>query len=817
MNDPPSAFKRRLQVSVRNLVELSLRSGDLTSEFTGASRSIEAIRVHQRIQSSRPENYQAEVSVSRQIETDAFELTISGRADGVFETGDIPIIEEIKTTTADLDQLVETDHPLHWGQVKCYGAMLGAEKTAARVDLQLTYAHLDTGETRIFERRFDHSELEDFFKELIACYLQRATMMVNWRHARDTSIARLEFPFQMYRPGQRELAVAAYRAIRDNGQLLIQAATGIGKTMAALFPAIKSLTETRKDKIFYLTARTTGRMAAEKAMIELGSAGLKLKSLTLTAKDKICFEKDRDCSPDECDFARGHFDRINAAVDELFEHPAFTRQTIEATARAHRVCPFELSLEMSLLADCIICDYNYVFDPRVYLRRFFDDEPGHHIFLIDEAHNLVDRSRAMFSAELFKQTILEVRRKLKVPQPNIYRALGKINRWLLEARKKGENGAVQPGPVKPDSIFGNRTKEQSAKLKTGAETVISLRANLNGMDRLWAEALPPEEIYPLLRIFLRQTDRWLAKNLKTEYRKPLLDLYFEITAFMRIADLYGDNFATCYESDGRNLKLKLFCIDPARHLAEGLERCSSVVFFSATMSPLSYFCEMLGCRETAQYLDLPSPFPPENFQIFMADRVSTLYRRREETSLTVVEFLGEFVQRHEGNYLLYFPSYQYMQMVHDLFIERNAAFDTIQQSPNMSEEERERFLERFDSSNTDTLVGFAVMGGIFSEGIDLVGRRLTGAAVVGVGLPGICLERELIRDHFADIGFDYAYTFPGINRVLQAAGRVIRSESDRGSLLLIDSRYGTYRYKTLLPHHWRPVRIHSSESLRRTI
>ena len=757
-----------------------MRSGDLSFEFTGVNRSVEAIRAHQKIQSSRPADYHAEVTLGRQIEKEAFELTVKGRADGVFLSGAIPRVEEIKTTTMDLDRLSETDHPLHWGQVKCYGAMLSAERNAAHVDLQLTYANLDTGDTRIFERRYAQGDLEKFFDQLIERYLERAALMVAWRHERDTSITHLKFPFQVYRPGQREMAVAAYRAIRDGNQLLIQAATGIGKTMAAIFPAAKSLVETRHDKIFYLTARTTGRMAAEKAMAELGAAGLKLKSLTLTAKDKICFEKESDCNPDECNYARGHFDRINDAVDALFAQPIFTRQAIEATARTHRVCPFELSLEMSLLADCIICDYNYVFDPRVYLRRFFDEDPGHHVFLIDEAHNLVDRSRGMFSAELHKNSILDVRRLLKGPLPDIYRELGKINRWLLTARKKCDSGSTESLPER-------------------------------------AETQPPEGIYPLLRNFMRRTDRWLAQNLKTDFRKPLLELYFEVAAFMRIAELFGDNYATCYESDGRNLRLKLFCVDPSRHLTEGLLRCSSAIFFSATMSPLSYFRELLGCGSAAQFLNLPSPFPPENFRVFIADRVSTLYRQREKTKGDVVEFLSEFVRRVDGNYLLYFPSYVYMQMIYDLFTERNADIDTIQQAPDMSEEEREIFLERFDPGNRETLVGFAVMGGIFGEGIDLVGRRLSGAAVVGVGLPGICLERELIRTHFAEIGFEYAYTFPGINRVLQAAGRVIRSEKDRGSLLLIDSRYGTHRYKALLPRHWRPSRIHSSGSLRGNI
>ena len=777
--------KPRLQASVRDLVEFSMRSGDLVNEYTGANRAAEAIRIHQKIQKSRPEGYRAEVPVTADFDNDAFVLTVSGRADGVFESAGTPGVEEIKTTTVDIDRLSEEQHPLHWGQLKCYGAMLGAQKGAESVDLQLTYASMDSGDIRIFERRVQVSELAEFLAGLVERYLQRAAAMIEWSRNRDLSITSLEFPFDSYRPGQREMAVAVYRNIRDSGQLLIQAATGIGKTMATLFPAIKAMADIPAGKIFYLTARTTGRMAAEKAMAELSGAGLLFKSLTLTAKDKICFEKERDCAPDECDFARGHFDRINAAVDDLFGSCAFTRQAIEATARRHRVCPFELSLEMSLLADCIICDYNYAFDPRVYLRRFFDGEPGQHIFLIDEAHNLVDRSRAMFSAELSKQTMLDVRRSLRDRLPNVYRQLGKINRWMLDARKMTES--------------------------TGDRQPAALADSDGGTCR--AEALPPEAILPLLRVFMRQADRWLAKNEKTGFRKPLLDLYFEVSAFMRIAELYGGNFATLYRTDGRDLSLKLYCIDPARHLAEGLNRSRSAVFFSATMSPLPYFRQLLGCSTEARFLDLPSPFPSRHFQVFIADGVSTLYRRREETKQRVADFLGAFVQRAAGNYLLFFPSYRYMQAVHALFRRRYPSIDTLDQQPGMTEQEREDFLRRFRSGNQNTLAGFAVMGGIFGEGIDLVGNRLSGAAVVGVGLPGICLERELIRTHFADTGFDYAYTYPGINRVLQAGGRVIRSEQDRGSLLLIDSRYATFRYRCLLPEHWQPNRVRSPESL----
>jgi len=763
---PTLPLKRHLQAAVRDIVAFVLRSGDLVHEFTGAGRTLEAVHAHQRIQQSRPDHYRAEVIVAEQIETDGFVLTVSGRIDGLFEYVPIPLVEEIKTTTRDLETLGEADQSPHWGQLKCYAAMLARDRDLAAVDLQLTYAQLDSDQQRSFQHRLTRRDLDAFFEDLVDRYLAHAAMIFQWGLRREASIERLIFPFKGYRPGQREMAVAVYRTVRDGGQALVQAATGIGKTIAALFPAVKGLPLAPAGKIFYLTARTTGRLAAEKALDELRAKGLLLKSLTLTAKEKICLQADLQCTPEDCEYARGHYDRVNAAVEDLFDQSAFTRKSIEDAARSHRVCPFELSLEMALLADCIICDYNYVFDPRVHLRRFFSEDTGPHLFLIDEAHNLVDRSREMFSAELSKQVFLDVRREIKTHLPHISRQVDRINRWMLKARKQADAAA-----------------------------------------HAFSEAAPPDGLYPALRQFLRHTDRWLAMNLKAPFRQALLDLYFEAAAFMRIAELYGENFATCYSSAGRELKVKLFCIDPSRHLSEALQRSRAAVFFSATLTPFSYFRDLLGCASGAHQLDVPSPFPPENFEIYVAAGISTLYRNRKKTKTAVAGLLHAFVERAPGNYLIFFPSYEYMTMVHDIFSASANAVDTICQSPEMTEEEREAFLARFDSGNRNTLAGFAVMGGIFGEGIDLVGERLSGAAIVGVGLPGICLERELIRNHFAGVGFEFAYTYPGINRVLQAAGRVIRSEDDRGALLLIDQRYGTRRYSTLLPQTWRPARI----------
>jgi DNA excision repair protein ERCC-2 len=766
-------LKKELKIAVRDLVAHVLRSGDLKFEFLSATRPVEAIRIHQKIQQSRPDNYIAEVPISIQVASGTFILTIGGRIDGIYLESGGALIEEIKTTTRNLDYFEQHKDPIHWGQLKCYAYIYAKVQKLSEVGTQLTYYQMDTGDTRKFKQHYTIDALEPFFQDLSADYLRWAETIVNWEVVRDESIRKLEFPYDEYRPGQREMAVGVYRTIKNGGQFLVQAATGIGKTMAAIFPAVKAIAEGLNTKVFYLTARTTGRIAAEKALDELRKRQLKLKSLTITAKDKICFKPDSACNPEECEYARGYYDRINLALKDLLGRDALTRQAVEQMAHDHQVCPFEFSLELALWADCIICDYNYAFDPRVFLRRFFQEDSDDYTFLIDEAHNMVDRSREMFSAEIFKQPLLDMRRAIRNELPRIYKSLGKINSWMVRARK---------------------TCDENSRVRHDKE--------------------PPAELLPMLRRFLRVTERWLLRNIKASFREELLDLFFAISGFVRVAEQYDESYVTCFENKKKDLKLKLFCIDPSVQLESALNRCNAAVFFSATMTPMAYFKKILGCNDKAAGLILPSPFARENFTLFISDNVSTLYRHRERTKQEVSRVISTMVSQKKGNYLLFFPSYEYMMMVFESFKSGCPDSEIILQSPGMSESERDDFIDRFGRENQRTMVGFAVMGGIFGEGIDLVGERLSGAVVVGVGLPGISPEKELIRDYFTNThnaGFEYAYQYPGINRVLQAAGRVIRTETDRGVVLLIDQRYATYRYRSLFPTEWRPVKVQSHE------
>lgn len=759
----------RLTVAVRTLVEFALRAGDLESTFGGPGRAREGIRAHQQVRRARPADYTPEVAVAGEVAAEGVTLSLKGRIDGVFQEAGATVLEEIKSTSRELSALDPEGDPLHWGQLRVYAALYAAAQGADSLDLQLTYYHLASGETRAVRRRETRARLEAFLKEVAAAFLSWARGLDDWCRRRDAGIQALEFPYTDYRRGQRRMAVAVYRAIRQGGRLMVQAPTGIGKTMAAVFPAVKAMGVGLTSKIFYVTARTTGRHAAEQAFDALRQAGLAFKTLTLTAKDKACFEPAAACRPEECPYARGYYDRLPAARQAAFAVPALDQAALAAIAREHRVCPFELSLEMALWADAVIGDYNYVFDPRVYLRRFFSDTGNDFTCLVDEAHNLVDRAREMFSAALCKATLLAARRPLRGELPGVHRALGGVNAWMVKARRRCQ-------------AAGGASADRQA----------------------------PEDLLPLLRRFTHQAEAWLVLNLPRPWREALVEAYFEASAFLRIAEGFDASYATCLTTDGQDLQVRLFCIDPAGQLQEALARCRAVVFFSATLSPGDYFIRSFGCGPETPCLELPSPFPCANRCLLVSGRVSTFYRDREQTGEALAELLGRLVKGHAGNYLFFFPSYAYLDLVHGLFTRRHPAVATLTQAPEMPEAERNAFLARFTTTPDGTLAGFAVMGGIFGEGIDLVGKRLSGAAIVGVGLPGIDTERELIRQHFdgrEGAGFDYAYRYPGLNRVLQAAGRVIRSPTDRGVILLVDPRFRSARYRALLPTDWQPTAV----------
>ena len=794
-------------VSVRELVEFVLRRGDLSGQrdFVGTDRALAGTRGHQKLQRSRPAGYQKELRLSHEVERESFTLRVQGRLDGLWVTPGETVLEEIKTTRGSWSA---TADPLHWAQVKCYGFLYSCNRPPERLVLQLTYLALETGEVTQFREPATPEELKAFFETTVSEYREWIEDLHRWRQRRDQSIRSLEFPFESFRSGQRQLAVAAYRVLAKGGQLFLEAPTGIGKTMSVLFPALKVLGEAKLERIYYLTARTVGRMVAEKAFVDLRRAGLQLRTLTLTARETVCVRDGRPCDTSTCPLALGYYDRNRAAMRAALAQPELNRRVLETVGKEHQVCPFELALDLSTWVDAIICDYNYVFDPRVYLRRHFAEDSGPYAFLVDEAHNLVDRAREMFSADLELDQIQAVRRSIK-GQTRCARALSKLASGLrkLAGPPATQTLATQPVPVGGQlDLYGQQN------------TSVRPDESVSPSDSVRASRDLPGGLVSLLDAALCEMEALLLRNEPAEFREPLLELFFRLHSFRRTAEVYDQRFVTilaCFPS----VRVRLFCLDPSFLLRKASSRGKATLFFSATLRPIEYYRSLLGGEPETPTLQLASPFPREHLAVLVHDQIQTHLKARESSLVQVAEAVGALVGQRKGNYLVYFPSFKYLLAVLECFQQRYPAVSVLVQHSGMTELEREQFLAGFQAEHTQTLVGFAVMGGIFGEGIDLVGERLIGAVIVGVGLPQLCVERDLVRDYFQQQngdGFGYAYIFPGMNRVLQAIGRVIRSERDRGVVLLLDARFSEGRYRRLFPPWWQVTRVRGSEAITKT-
>lgn len=780
------AIEKRIRISVRDLVEFGFSTGDLDSRFVGMGKALLGARLHQKLQSLRKseaaegETYHKEVAISRTVVFRGLTFIITGRIDGISEGAGGITLEEIKTTSSPLEHINEDTYPVHWAQAQCYAFMYSEEYGKKISNIQLTYYNTESEEQKIFLKAVEAEELERYFAELLDKYCGWAYEMYEWSGLRNDTITMLDFPYAEYRKNQRKLAVAVYKTIAEGKRIFIQAPTGTGKTISALFPAVKALGEGNAEKIFYLTAKTITRQVALDAIRRMQDKGLRLKTIVLTAKDKICFKEETNCNPEYCEYARGYFDKVNEALKKLFaQEEIITREVLERHARESRLCPFELSLDTASWTDCIICDYNYVFDPRASLKRFFLEKENDYVLLVDEAHNLVDRAREMFSAELRKKPFLDIKRSMKNMAPFVAKSAADINSLLLALKKKyaGKNCCIDP-------------------------------LELKGLNRI-------------LREFTGYGEAWLGSNHGKTGHKELLELYFEAVAFLRIYELFDERY-TCYiELSGSDVKLKLFCLDPSKLLGDVTGRVKASVFYSATLTPIQYFKDILGGNEKDYNMRLPSPFEASNLSLTIAQNVSTKYKNREKSLTAVAGYIKSVLEARKGNYFVFFPSYRYMNEVYSIFTEQYPSFQILLQQPAMGEEDKESFLECFQQATEDGLAAFAVMGGVFSEGIDLAGDRLIGAVIVGVGLPQVCFERDIIMDYFNaknNMGFEYAYMYPGMNKVLQAAGRVIRDESDRGAVLLVDERFAGSRYADMFPEEWmHNSKVRSPQELERLL
>ncbi len=767
---------KSIRVSVKELVGFCTGGGDISKGGAGSAYEDagEGTAIHnafqKKMENEHGEAFKSEAYLKDTIKSDEMELTVTGRADGVLETSSHTEVYEIKSTWRMPEDIREDENPAHWGQAVCYGHMLSTGRESEKPFLiRLLYINRETGESKSFEKQYTGQELGKLYKGFADAYIEWMQKVRKWESIRDSGIKNLSFPFSEYRPGQRQMAAGVYRAVKDGERLFVQAPTGTGKTVAALFPCIKAMGEGLLDRIFYLTAKTVTSGIAVENCKKLCAGGLNLRVILLTAKDKVCPLEKRRCDPDYCERAKGYYDWSKEEVEDLLANQFLERGIIREYADKYNICPFELALDASLYCDVVICDYNYLFDPRVRLIRFFAEVKEDYGFIIDEAHNLVDRGREMFSCELSAKTIAGLQRGTKEEWKD-------LEKRLMDLGAEIEKLAVEKFPE-------NKRKVAAASVDLPyilAEKAMKCSAVMEG---------------------------YLEEEMPEEYFAEFMDMYFNLLFFAKIASLYDDKFNTFYMRDETDIKIKLMCLDPSKLLACALDAGKGAVFFSATLQPVKYYRNLLGGREFDPDLLLPSPFPEENLFVAVEARISTKYRNRHLSYEDIAFLLRAAFDRRTGNYIVFFPSYKYLQEVLQIYEVIKGHAKTLVQKPGMDEQEREDFLQKFEEYGNRTLVAFAVMGGIFGEGVDLPGEKLSGAVVVGTGLPAVCNERELIRRYYDETngeGFDYAYTYPGLNRVLQAAGRVIRSEKDKGFVILIDGRFAGRKYRDLFPSWWKP-------------
>lgn len=751
-------------ISVRDLIEFMLLRGDLLrgSRFVASDRMVVGTRGHQKIQKSRPAGYEAEVPVVFDHEAESFILRVQGRIDGLWMRESRPLIEEIKTVQ---EPWSGNPKDLHWAQARSYAAILSIQRYWPEVDLQLTYLELDSQHTISFQVRGDLESLTQWWIHLIDAYLPWASERLRWQQIHRASLDQLVFPYPQYRVGQRRLAVEVFKALTNGKRLFAEAPTGIGKTISVLFPTFKASARQPIDKIFYLTAKISGQSVAESALRDLAGTGLRCRSLTLSARSRVCQQQGVACDPARCTRLIGYYDRWHDAFRDAFVVDDWTRETVLRLAEKHHLCPAEFALDLLPWADVLIGDYNYAFDPAASLRQCFEEEQGKYVFLIDEAHNLVDRARDMFSATLSSAALQEAAEQCASLLPSLAKALQSAASRLRKIEPHRDAQQVDLDKAKPDEI-----------------------------------------LIRLLETAVESSEAWLATNQMSACRESLLQCYFAMQSFLRAVERAESDFALLCHADGTERILQVLCLHPGRLLGEMLKRSTAAVFFSATLSPSAYFQEMLGGQSVDLLLQLPSPFNSADLHLLIHERISTKWKNRENSAECVAQTLVAFTSGCPGHYLLFFPSYAYLELVRNIAQPLLSGAEHIVQSSDMSETDRQEFLEEFRQPRPGrTLLGWVVMGGQFAEAIDLVGENLIGAVVVGVGLPMVGLEREVMRRQFdrtSRDGFAFAYVFPGLNRVLQAVGRVIRSETDRGAVLLIDDRWSESRYRELMPPHW---------------
>ena len=757
--------KAHIELSVHQLVDFLLRSGDIDNRVFNRSSQTEGSRLHQVYQSSQGKNYISEYPLKQTFLVDDIEIVLQGRADGIIKKSSKDyIIDEIKTTVIELEDFRNENLDWHLGQAKCYGYMFAHALGLDHIGIRLTYIKQGKNSKKLIDNyEYQTSELERDVYGYLENYLEFYNVIMRLNEQKNASIKDLVFPFKEYRQGQKELSKYVYSVAKNKGKLFIEAPTGIGKTMSTMFPYIKYLQEDEHSKIFYLTAKATGKENAHKALQILKEHNLSISDIIITSKEKICFCKGKSCNPDECPFTKGYYNKIREVLKEsILRYDDFDYDTICHIANKYGVCPFELELDLSLFCDVVICDYNYVFDPISYMKRYFDEDASHYLVLVDEAHNLIDRSKDMYSASLSKEMFNKAKFAQKsIPNRKIKNVLARIKKVFESYEDNYENGQTMV-----DDFSSDTYKE------------------FNHFITVYQE---------------------VSKEENKDISKELTDFYIEVNQFIKISELISERFLIYVDKTEKNLKLIIHCLDASRFLNGTCSRLNSTVFFSATLSPIGYYIDLLGgSQDTDPNIKLDSPFPKENLKLLIAPKVSTKYKNREKSYQDVANYLHNFVNSKVGNYFIYLPSYEYLDNIRPL-LDFGENVDLFIQEKDMTEVDKRDFISHFQEENDRTVVGLAIIGGAFGEGIDLVGDSLIGVAIVGIGLPKINFESDKVAEYYTSNGvngFNYAYTYPGMNKVMQAVGRLIRTENDRGAALLIDERYMWNDYRSLFKKEW---------------
>ena len=758
---------KSLRLSVHQLVDFLLRSGDIDNRVFNRSSMNEGSRLHAVYQSKQSKNYMSEYPLAVSLTVDEFDILLEGRADGIIKRSDGSyVIDEIKTTVEELKKFHEDNLEWHLGQAKCYAYMFTKLNDLEFISVKLTYIRQGKEKEQFIDNYvFNYLELEQFVIDLINQYLEFYNIIFEKISKRNESIKSLPFPFDKYRPGQRELAKYSYAATKKGKRLFVEAPTGIGKTMSTLFPFIKALNDDEKSKIFYLTAKTSGKEAAHQAIRILKEKGLSLSDIIITAKDKICFCKGNACNPDECPYTRGYYDRIQTVLRySLLNYDDFDLSLITQIAYDNQICPFEFELDLSLFMDVIVCDYNYMFDPISYMKRYFDEDSSHYLALVDEAHNLIDRSRDMYSASLSYEMFKDARKSVRHSKLHKLKlAMSKMNKMFKEYLEVEDGNHI----VDEFNFYTYKT----------ISSFITTMQDVN-------------------------------KNENKEMTKELLEFYLEVNRFNKMLEFVNSNYLLFFEKKGNDITLRVNCLDASGFLNASFNSIKSAVVFSATLSPMEYYVNTLGGKSSDANLVLPSPFPKENLKIIIAPNVSIRYKNRDSSYQKVADYIKAFVRNKVGNYFVFLPSYEYLHNLMPYIDIKDALI--YEQNKEMSDEEKEIFLNNFKPSPEVTSIAFVVVGGAFGEGIDLVSDRLIGAVIVGIGMPKINFISDQISKHYDELGYsgyDYAYLNPGMNKVMQALGRVIRSENDKGAVLLIDERYLLNEYRDLFKAEWREYEV----------